>query len=270
MLVQSVKSPAQATASSIEEIPLQKCDVLPVVEVTIGGLKSRLLLDTGATSILNLKSFDSGTSKQVTISSWTGTAATSAREILIPELSLGKHSLRNLKLPAVDLSPIGKACGGRIDGILGVDLLDKLGVKIDLKRKVAMFDISSDEARALYDEMESALHPCTVAFNSGNAEILERCFDPDMVLYTPDGEFRGRKAVIEYLRNTYLKFAPVRYEMQTHDIRMLGDALWYSYDYQVHLPTQMVSGHGMAICQRSSGRWYILNMHNSLLQSNGS
>src|SRR6476469_9047573 len=115
---------AQAVASSTEEIQLQKCDVLPVVTVIIGGSDMRLLLDTGATSMLNLKSFDSGTSTKITVSSWSGSAATSAREVSIPEMSLGSHHLRNLKLPAIDLSPIGKACGGRIDGILGVDLMD--------------------------------------------------------------------------------------------------------------------------------------------------
>ena len=258
---------AQAVAPSTEEIPLEKCDVLPVVVVRIGGSDVRLLLDTGATSILNLKSFDSGSSTQVTISSWSGTAATSAREVLVPELSLGNHHLRNLKLPAIDLSPIGKACGGRIDGILGVDLLDKLGMKIDLKRKVAVFDVSADEARAVYAEMESAMHPCQEAFNSGNAEVLEPCFDPDIILYTPWGEFRGRKPVIEYLRKRFLKFAPdLRFEIKPHDIRMLGDALWYSYEYAVRLPSQTISGRGMAICRKTGGRWHILNMHNSLVQ----
>jgi hypothetical protein len=258
---------AQAVASSTEEIQLQKCDVLPVVTVIIGGSDMRLLLDTGATSMLNLKSFDSGTSTKITVSSWSGSTATSAREVSIPEMSLGSHHLRNLKLPAIDLSPIGKACGGRIDGILGVDLLDKLGVKIDLQRKVAVLEIAATDVAATYAEMESAMHPCVEAFNAGNAEVLEKCFDPEIVLYAPSGEFRGRKAVIEYMRNTFLKFAPrLRYEMTTHDIRMLGEALWYSYDYQIHLPAKTISGHGMAICRKTDGRWHVLNMHESLLQ----
>ncbi|HZI56720.1 MAG TPA: DUF4440 domain-containing protein [Verrucomicrobiae bacterium] len=258
---------AQTVAPSTEEIPLEKCDVLPVVVVRIGGSEIRLLLDTGATSILNLKSFDSGSSTQVSVSSWVGTAATSAREVLIPELSLGSHHLRDLKLPAIDLSPIGEACGGRIDGILGVDLLDKLGMKIDLKRKVAVLDLSADEARAVYAEMETAMHPCQEAFNSGKAELLEPCFDPDIVLYTPWGEFRGRKPVIEYLGKRFLKFAPeLHFEIKPHDIRMLGDALWYSYDYEVRLPAQTISGRGMAICRKTGGHWHMLNMHNSLVQ----
>src|SRR5438045_3228238 len=78
-------------ASSIQEVPLERCDRLPVIIVRIDGADMRFLLDTGATSILNLKSFSSGRSKQITVSSWSGTAATSAREVSIPELILGNH-----------------------------------------------------------------------------------------------------------------------------------------------------------------------------------
>ena len=113
---------------SSNEIPIERCDLLPVVKVRIDGTDMRFLLDTGATTMLNLKSFSSGRSKKIQVTSWSGTAATSAREVSLPELALGNHRLQGLKLPAIDLSPIGKACGGQIDGILGVDLLDKMGV----------------------------------------------------------------------------------------------------------------------------------------------
>ncbi len=63
---------------------------------------------------------------QLPVTTWTGTTATSAREVSLPEFTLGKHTQRDLKLPAIDQSPIGAACGGPVDGILGVDLLDKM------------------------------------------------------------------------------------------------------------------------------------------------
>src|SRR6266436_8824457 len=133
------------------EIPIERCDVLPVVKVRIDGAEMHFLLDTAATTVLNIKSFSSGRSKEIRISSWTGSAATSAREVFIPELAFGEHRLRDLKLPAIDLSPIGNACGGKIDGILGVDLLDKMGVTIELKRHVASPSAPPASARALYD-----------------------------------------------------------------------------------------------------------------------
>lgn len=268
LLIGCCETTVAQTSSSGEEIPIERCDVLPVIVAKAAGTDMRFLLDTGATTILNLRSFASGTSKEIRIDSWHGSAATSAREVMLPELQLGSHKLHDLKLPAIDLSPIGKACGGHIDGILGVDLLDRMGITIDLQKKVAVFQPSGDDAKQEFAEMEKAMRPCDAAFNEGNAIELEQCFDPDIVLYTPFGEFRGRTPVMQYLSQHYLKFAPkLRFEMQPHDVRMFGDALWYTYDYSINFSGQHIVGHGMAMCRKQSGKWRILNMHNSLVES---
>ncbi|PYT90964.1 MAG: hypothetical protein DMG36_19745 [Acidobacteria bacterium] len=251
-----------------DSIPIERCDLLPVVKIRIDGADMRFLLDTGATTMLNLKSFSSGRSKQIQVSSWSGTAATSAREVSLPEFALGSHRLRDLKLPAIDLSPIGKACGSQIDGILGVDLLDKMGVTIDLKRQVASLGASPDDAKSLYEQMELNMHRCSTAFESGNAAELAECFDPEIVFYTPQGEFRGRKEVIEYLKARYLKYAPALcYKMTLHDVKTFGEALWYSYDYSIDSPVEHITGHGMSMCRRDKDRWRILNLHNSFRES---
>jgi ketosteroid isomerase-like protein len=251
-----------------EEIPLERCDVLPVVKVKIADTNKQFLVDTGATAILNLKSFSAGQSKQVRIESWKGGAATSAREVVLSEMQLGSHKLHDIKLPAIDLSPIGKACGGQIDGILGVDLLDKFGVTLDFKRRVALLEGPATNTQAQFDAMEAAMHPCFNAFNNGDAKVLEECFDPEIVLYSSGGEFRGRAEVMKYLNERFLKFAPnVRYESVPHDVRSFGDALWYSYDYKITIPGQSIAGHGMSMCRKRDGKWRILNMHNALLQN---
>ena len=253
-------------ARSHEEIPLERCDVLPIVRVHAADAEWRFLVDTGATTILNLKSFSSGVSKEIHIDSWKGRAGTSAREVSLPELQLGTHVLHDVKLPAIDLSPIGEACGGRVDGILGVDLLDRFGVTIDLKRQKALLEGAEIDARAQYDVMEKDMHPCLVAFNQGDAKVLEDCFDPEIVLYSPWGEFRGRTQVMKYMSDHFLKFAPnLTYESTPHDFRSFGDALWYSYEYKVTIPGQVLLGRGMAMCRKKDGKWRILNMHDSLV-----
>jgi len=258
---------AQERASS-NEIPIERCDLLPVVKVRIDGTDMRFLLDTGATTMLNLKSFSSGRSQKIQVTSWSGTAATSAREVFLPEFTLGTHRLKDLKLPAIDLSPIGKACGGQIDGILGVDLLDKMGVTIDLKRQVALAGAQTPDAKTLFDQMESGMHHCMTAFEAGKVAELQDCFDPEIVFYTPQGEFRGRKQVMEYLQERYLKFAPdLHYKMNLRDVKTFGDALWYSYDYSIDSPKEHIAGHGMSMCRRDNGHWLILNLHNSFLES---
>jgi hypothetical protein len=260
----SVRGQEKTTGRS-DEIPIEKCDVLPVVRVRVDGADMRFLLDTGATTILNLTSFTSGRSKNIEVTSWSGTAATSAREVRLPELQLGKHSLHDLRLPAIDLSPIGKACGAHIDGILGVDLLDKMGVTIDLGKQVARMGTEASDPLSMYDDMESQMHQCSDAFEKGDAKVLEECFDPEIVLYTPDGEYRGRKQAVAYLQERYMKYAPdLCYKMELKDVKSFGDALWYSYDYEIDAPNERVIGHGMSMCRRVQGRWFLLNLHNSL------
>jgi aspartyl protease/uncharacterized protein DUF4440 len=249
-----------------DEIPIEKCDVLPVVKVKIDGTEMRFLLDTGATTMLNLRSFSTGRSRNVEVTSWSGTAATSAREVRLPVLVLGSHQLKDLKLPAIDLSPIGKACGGQIDGILGVDLLDRMGVTIDLKRQVASTSPDAVDARAMFGQMEGQMHHCGEAFERGKTEELEACFDPEIVLYTPDGEYHGRKQAMEYFKERYMKYAPnLSYKMMLQDVKSFGDALWYSYEYELTAQQVHVVGHGMSMCRKdSNGKWVVLNLHNSM------
>jgi hypothetical protein len=254
--------------STKDEIPIERCDRLPVVKVQIAGKDMHFLVDTAATTLLNLKSFSGGRSKEVHIASWTGTAATSAREVSLDELVLGKHHLRNVKLPAIDLSPIGAACGGPIDGILGMDLLDQMGITIDLKRRVASMGPDPMDARATYDAMENSMNLCMVAFNKGDAAEFEKCLDPEVVMYTPHGEFAGRPQVMAYLQDRFFKYAPnIEYHTKLRDARMFGDALWYSYDYVLDTPAEHRSGHGMSMCRKGDGRWRVLNMHNSSVEN---
>jgi hypothetical protein len=252
---------------SMDEIVLEHCDSLPMVKVQIDGTEMHLLLDTAATSMLNRKSFSSAKSREARIASWTGTTVTRAEEVSIAELSIANHKIREVRLPAVDLSAIGKACGHAIDGIFGVDLIQQMGLTIDLQRHMGLLKGKAIDARASYAEMEKEMRECNMAFNLGKSEELKECFDPEVVLYTPLGEFRGRDQVMEYLQKRYLRFAPnADYRMTVHDVRLFGDALWYSYDFSIDTPEEHPSGHGTAMCLRSEGRWRIANMHNSMIQ----
>jgi uncharacterized protein DUF4440 len=107
-------------------------------------------------------------------------------------------NLRNLKLPAIDLSPVGNTCGGPTDGILSVDLLDEIGVTIDFKCQ--LLESNPSDPKIVNANMENSMQSCVTAFNEGQAAEFEECLEPDTVVYTPDGEFVGRKKVLEYLR----------------------------------------------------------------------
>ena len=253
-----------AQSAPPNEVPIERCDRLPIVKVRIGSTEKRFLVDTAATTILNLKSFIGGNTKGIQITSWSGTAFTNAREVSIPDLALGGHHLRNLKLPAIDLSPVGDACGGPIDGILGVDLLDEMGVTIDLKRQVALLGADDPDPKVVYAEMENSMQSCVTAFNQGKAAEFEECLEPETVMYTPDGGFVGRAQVLKYLRERYFKYAPdLSYKIKMHDVQAFGNAVWYSYDYSLDTPKEHLAGHGFAMCRKSGTRWRMLNLHNS-------
>jgi Aspartyl protease len=264
MLFSIAPSLRAQTPPSESEIPLQRCDRLPVAVVYVNKLEKRFLVDTAATSMLNHKSFRSGHATDVLVQSWNQTTSLAAREVIVSELSLGGHRLRNLKLPAIDLSAIAKACGGPIDGILGVDLLEQLGVTIDLQRSVARLAVSppSSSELLLIADMERAMQVCSDAFNNADAIEVAYCLDRDFVLSLPEAEYRGRDTATNYFREMYFNKNPhVHMLMTMNDQRVVGDIVWSAYDYTLESPTFHFAGQGMMLCRKTENRWHILSMH---------
>jgi ketosteroid isomerase-like protein len=152
-----------------------------------------------------------------------------------------------------------------------VDLLDHMGMTIDLKRRVAVLAPEGEmgDSADVLAEAEGDMGSCDIAFNHGDVKAMEECFDPKIVFYTPHGEYRGRQEVIRYLSQRYFKFAPkLHYEVRPQDVRSFGDLLWYSYDFWIDTPEEHRTGHGMSMCRKDAGgRWRILNMHNSVLEA---
>jgi len=257
---------ARAQQNSALEIPLQRCDRLPILVLEVGGIEMHFLVDTAATSMLNLRSFSTGASKQVQVSSWNGTKSASAREVFLPEIRLGNRRLTDVRLPAINLDAIAKACGGPVDGIFGVDLLEQLNVTIDLKRSVARLGLSGPNATelAVIREMGKAMQECSAAFNAADADRFAECLDPDFVLDSPDGEYHGRKSAAEHFRQTFFKTTPpTRFSMTVKDQQVVGDVVWSLYDYTLDSPSMHFAGHGMMLCRKTGDRWFILSMHES-------
>lgn len=258
-------APRPATA---QEIPLKHCDTLPVIEVSVGGQSMLFLVDTAATSFLNLKSFSEGKTRDIEVTSWTGTLATSAREVTLKEVVIGGTKLVALKLPAVDLSAVGKACGRKIDGILGVDLLGKLRATIDMRRQtVHVATASEDRGDALASEMQSEMHRCLDAFNESDETTFAECLDPKIVLFSADAELYGREQAVGYFRDRYFHQKPAaRLEIRESAFHPIGDAVWYEYEFTIESARGRLHGRGMAMCRKSDGRWRMMSMHHSIVE----
>lgn len=251
-----------------QEIPLQRCDALPGVEVKVAGRPRWFLVDTAATSILNLESFAEGSSRDIQVTSWSGTLATSAKEVTIEGLEVGRTKVAKLALPAIDLSAIGKACGRKIDGILGADLLQKMGAAVDLKRQI-LHVTTADEVREaqLASEMQRDTARCTKAFNDSDESAFRDCLDPKIVMFTTKEELYGREKVANYFCERYFHQAsPARLEIRESAFHAVGEAVWYEYQFSIVMEAGRLSGRGMAMCKKTDGRWRMASMHHSEVQ----
>jgi len=251
-----------------QEIPLEHCDALPLVQVTIGGGQNWFLVDTAATTILNIQSFAEGSRKDIRVTSWTGTLATSAKEVTLPDLTIGRTTIFKPKLPAIDLSAIGNACGRKIDGILGVDLLRKLEATVDLKQQT-MHVTPADEVHAaeLAKSMMQDMHRCMDAFNTSNEGAFADCLDPKIVLFSGEAELYGREQVTSYFREKYFHQTPAAHlEIEETDFHPIGEAVWYQYDFTIESARGKLHGRGMAMCQKSAGHWRMASMHHAVIE----
>lgn len=251
-----------------QEIALEHCDALPVIQVQIGGEPMTFLVDTAATSMLNLKSFSSGRVRDMRVTSWTGTLATSAREVTLNDLEVGSTKLIGLRLPAIDLSAVGKACGKKIDGILGVDLLSKIGATIDLK-KLTMHVATAGETQEaqLVAEMHREMGRCLKAFNDSDEKEFGDCLDSRIVLFSMDNDFYGREEVLGYFRDRYFHQQPAaRLELQESAFHAIGEAVWYEYEFTIESARGVLHGRGMGMCRKSDGRWRMASMHHTLVK----
>jgi ketosteroid isomerase-like protein len=257
--------------SHAEDIHLDTCDRLPVVEVVIHGIKGikgetkmRFLVDTAATSMLNSKSFASGDPGRISITSWRGTEDAKAREVTLPEFVIGEHHLKDLRLPALDLSAIGNSCGKRIDGILGVDLLSKLGATVNLKEHTAHLSTDDKSPESALNELHRQLATCEDAFNRADEHAFGDCLDPDVVTFTPAGDFYGRNANLEYYRKSYFQQTPpARMSTIVRAHHLIGDAAWVEYDLKITVHQQEFISRGTILCRRSNGAWRIVHLNHS-------
>jgi SnoaL-like domain len=255
-----------ARVARAQELPLERCDALPVIHVQVAGLDKWFLVDTAATSILNLESFAAGQARDIRVTSWSGTLATSAKEVTLPDLTVGRTKVVELKLPAIDLSAIGKACGRKIDGILGVDLLGKLGASINLKDQT-IHVATPDEVHGaeLVTAMQHEMHRCVEAFNDSDEQKFGDCLDPKIVLFSTDTELYGREQVVGYFRERYFHQQPAaRLNIRESAFHPIGEAVWYEYEFTIDSARGRLHGRGMAMCKKSEGQWRMASMHHSI------
>lgn len=257
-----------ASPASAQEIPLENCGGLLTVPVSAGDRPLIFLVDTAANStFLNIKSFPYGVSKPAAIANWHGTDSVIGREVSLSELVIGSQHLKNLKLSAIDLSSMQQACGKRIDGVLGANLLEKLGMTIDLKNRVARFSSASaaNDEQQQFDELDRQLAACGAAFSRSDEQVFAACLDPEIVLYTFAGIYHGRDEVLSYFAASYFHREPAAALTLTPRAHHLtGNVIWLEYELRIVLPQQVIHARGTALFRNAGGSWLLLHMNHSI------
>ncbi|HLW54493.1 MAG TPA: aspartyl protease family protein [Candidatus Angelobacter sp.] len=245
-----------------EEIPLDNCRQLPIVKANIEKRQFQFLLDTGAAvTLLNTKTFSSSETTEIIMQSWNGTVGAPAREVVLREFSIGDHTLFNLKLLAVDLTSVERSCQKRVDGVLGADLIAKLGLTIDLKNHVASLDAGGRSPAERFTQLDHHVAACAEAFNRSDDKTFEKCLDPDIVLLTSKGDFHGRREVMQHFKSYFGQDPPVLVSLTPRGRHAIGNVIWIEYDMVVTVGDQSMKHRCTAIYQKTGERWLMSNMN---------
>jgi hypothetical protein len=217
------------------------------------------LVDTAATSLLNLQSFFNGDSREVEISSYRGRASTRGREVSPPEMTIGSYHLVGVKMMAIDLSALGAGCGRRIDGILGADLLERMGATIDFKRQVVHF-MTADERQSeeLIAEASRDVERCLHALKAGDEKELKECLDLDITVFGATSSVYSKEQALAWLEEHLrpgMRSGLDEVRLRAESFHAIGEAMWFEYDFTAG--NDSFRRHGTAMCRKVNGRWRI-------------
>lgn len=249
-----------------QDVRLESCRQLPIVKVTVSKRQFQFLLDTGAAAtLLNLKSFSSADSTEVTMESWTGSSSAAGRQVVLHDFAIGDQSLTNLKLLAIDLTALERSCQRRVDGVLGADLIEKFGLTIDLKNHIVTLHATSKPPESRFSQLHEQQSRCEEAFNRSDEKTFEQCLDPEVVMLTSHGDFRGRKAVMKHLKEMFFdQVPPVSISITPLAHQAIGPVIWVEYDMSINMRGQLTHTKGTALYQKAGEKWLMSNMNNSM------
>jgi len=259
----ALSTAAFAQQPSYTAVPLKSCDRLLLAPVEVDGRRYDFLVDTGATTILNAQTFR-GRARDVVINSYRGESAMKGASVRVREFRLGHATANDVDLKAIDLSAIGEACGGRVDGLLGVDMLARLDASIDVKKKLAKIGLSHD---AEFNALMARMTQCNDLFNQGETAHFRDQFASDIVWVAPNFELRGREAVIKHLQDDFVrKGAKMVSVTRPEDFHLEGDTYWVNYTCDVVLPERTLHYRATMVSRLHGDQWQLQTAHYSPVQ----
>lgn len=122
---------------------IENHDRIALVKTHFGDKDAYLILDSGAsTTYLTTEAIHSITGSSPTGRSnntITTEGTTISREYLLPTLSIGDHSVQNLKVYEIDMTTLSSAMGKNIQGIVNLRFLSETNILFDFKKNLVYF-----------------------------------------------------------------------------------------------------------------------------------
>ena len=142
--ITSTRVPPQLEAIRIDEIPLEQRGNALLINATINGVPGRFILDTGASvtavaggSVSRFKIIPTSQAAKVRTAMGVTQVA-----LAYADIGLGRHTVRQALITVLSESP-----GSDVDGLLGLDSIQKLNGQVDTQRRVLV--LQSEETEAL-------------------------------------------------------------------------------------------------------------------------
>ena len=257
-----------AHSARAQEIPLDSCRALATIDVTADQRRLRFLVDTGASStVLNARAFPDGDAAHVVMHSWNGMSSTNGRAAGITDLAIGGRHLRAISFLALDLSDLERECGKEIDGIMGADLISRLGLEIDLKKRAARFAADPKEQQADFPDLSEEFELCMAAFDRSDGQAFGECLHPDVVLVVSGKDYRGRDEVLKYLDREYFgKGRSATLSIDRSAYHTAGGVAWHEYEISSRFHDRVVRERGTALFEKSGAKWLVMNLNHSVVR----
>jgi tetratricopeptide (TPR) repeat protein len=141
--ITSTRVPSELEAIRVDELPLEQRGSQLLITAMINGIPGRFVLDTGASVTCIVA--DSVSRFKIVPTSRTGTAITpmgiTQTPLAYADITLGRHTIRQALISVMSQSP-----GPGIDGLMGLDSMQKLNGQVDTRRGLLVIQNEDTEA----------------------------------------------------------------------------------------------------------------------------
>jgi tetratricopeptide (TPR) repeat protein len=141
--ITSFRVPPQLEAIRVDEIPLEQRGNALLVNATVNGVPGRFILDTGASvtaiagsSVSRFKIIPTSQAAKVRTAMGITQVA-----LAYADIGLGRHTVRQALITV-----LSESLGSDVDGLLGLDSLQKLNGQVDTQRRVLVLQSEETEA----------------------------------------------------------------------------------------------------------------------------